>query len=96
MTLLAGLDVLGFGVRDVAILDGLIVEPDGSETRVDCSGLVALPALVDPHTHLRNHGPGTAETIETGSLAAARGGYGAVCAMPNTVPVADTAEICEY
>jgi len=93
---LAGLDVLGFGVRDLAIRDGLIVEPDGSETRVDCSGLVALPALVDPHTHLRDPGPGTAETIETGSLAAARGGYGAVCAMPNTVPVADTAEICEY
>src|SRR5674476_508369 len=96
MTLLAGLDVLGFGVRDVATRDGLIVEPNGSETRVDCSGLVALPALVDPHTHLRDPGPGTAETIETGSLAAARGGYGAVCAMPNTVPVADTAEICEY
>ncbi|HEY5484741.1 MAG TPA: dihydroorotase, partial [Propionibacteriaceae bacterium] len=96
MTLLAGLDVLGQGVRDLAIRDGLIVEPDGTETRVDCSGLVALPALVDPHTHLRDPGPGTAETIETGSLAAARGGYGAVCAMPNTVPVADTAEICEY
>jgi dihydroorotase len=96
MTLLAGLDVLGFGVRDVAIRDGLIVEPDGTETRVDCTGLVALPALVDPHTHLRDPGPGTAETIETGSLAAARGGYGAVCAMPNTVPVADTSEICEY
>src|SRR5665811_1622710 len=96
MTLLAGLDVLGCGVRDVAIRDGLIVEPDGTEERVDCTGLVALPALVDPHTHLRDPGPGTAETIETGSLAAARGGYGAVCAMPNTVPVADTAEICEY
>ncbi len=96
MTLLAGLDVLGLGARDVAIRDGLVVEPDGTERRVDCSGLIGLPALVDPHTHLRDPGPGTAETIETGSLAAARGGYGAVCAMPNTVPVADTAEICEY
>jgi dihydroorotase len=96
MTLLVGLDVLGLGVRDVAIRDGLIVEPDGTETHVDCTGLVALPALVDPHTHLRDPGPGTAETIETGSLAAARGGYGAVCAMPNTVPVADTPEICAY
>ncbi len=96
MTLLVGVDVLGEGVRDLAIRDGLIVEPDGSETRVDCTGLVALPALVDPHTHLRDPGPGTAETIETGSLAAARGGYSAVCAMPNTVPVADTPEICEY
>ena len=72
MTLLVGLDVLGLGVRDVAIRDGLIVEPDGTETHVDCTGLVALPALVDPHTHLRDPGPGTAETIETGSLAAAQ------------------------
>ena len=63
MTLLVGLDVLGQGVRDVAIRDGVIVEPDGSEVRVDCTGLVALPALVDPHTHLRDPGPGTAETI---------------------------------
>ena len=58
--------MLGFGVRDLAIRDGLIVEPDGTEKRVDCTGLVALPALVDPHTHLRDLGPGTAETIETG------------------------------
>jgi dihydroorotase len=96
MTLLVGLDVLGEGIRDLAIRDGLIVEADGAEVRINCTGLVALPALVDPHTHLRDPGPGTAETIETGSLAAARGGYGAVCAMPNTVPVADTPEICEY
>jgi len=96
MTLLVGVDVLGQGVRDLAVRDGVLVEPDGSETRVDCTGLVALPALVDPHTHLRDPGPGTAETIESGSLAAARGGYGAVCAMPNTVPVADTAAICAY
>lgn len=96
MTVLVGLDVLGQGVRDVAIRDGVIVEPDGTERRVDCRGLVALPALVDPHTHLRDPGPGTAETIESGSRAAARGGYGAVCAMPNTVPVADTPEICAY
>lgn len=96
MTLLVGIDVLGQGVRDLAIRDGEIVVPDGTEARVDCQGLIALPALVDPHTHLRDPGPGNAETIATGSLAAARGGYGAVCAMPNTVPVADTAEICEY
>ncbi|MBI4899927.1 MAG: dihydroorotase [Actinobacteria bacterium] len=96
MTVLVGVDVLGEGVRDVAIRDGVIAEADGTETRVDCSGLVLLPALVDPHTHLRDPGPGDAETIESGSRAAARGGYGAVCAMPNTVPVADTAEICTY
>ncbi|HSN10612.1 MAG TPA: dihydroorotase [Propionibacteriaceae bacterium] len=96
MTVLVGLDVLGQGVQDIAIRDGVIVVPDGTETRVDCQGLVALPALVDPHTHLRDPGPGTSETIESGSRAAARGGYGAVCAMPNTVPVADTPEICTY
>ncbi len=96
MTVLVGVDVLGQGVRDIAIHDGVIAEPDGSERHVDCRGLVALPGLVDPHTHLRDPGPGTAETIESGSRAAARGGYSAVCAMPNTLPVADTAEICAY
>ena len=64
MTLLVGLDVLGQGVRDLAVRDGVLVEPDGTEVVVDCTGLVALPALVDPHTHLRDPGPGTAETIE--------------------------------
>ncbi len=98
MTLLVGVDVLGQGAGDLAIVDGVLVDPGSRDDweRVDCSGLVALPAFVDMHTHLRDPGTGEAETIETGSRAAAAGGYGAVCAMPNTVPVADTAEICAY
>jgi dihydroorotase len=57
--------------------------------------LVALPGFVDLHTHLREPGRENSETIATGSLAAARGGYVAVSAMANTLPVADTAAIVE-
>ena len=62
---------------------------------VDADGLVALPGLVDLHTHLREPGREDAETVETGSRAAALGGYTAVCAMANTSPVADTAGVVE-
>ena len=58
-------------------------------------GLVALPGLVDLHTHLREPGREDAETVETGSRAAALGGYTAVHAMANTEPVADTAGVVE-
>jgi dihydroorotase len=63
--------------------------------RVDGDGLVLLPGLVDLHTHLREPGREDAETIETGSRAAALGGYTAVFAMPNTEPAADTAGVVE-
>ncbi len=98
MTLLVGVDVLGQGPRDLAIRDSVLVDPAqaGDWNRVDGAGLVALPGLVDPHTHLRDPGTGESETIESGSRAAVRGGYTAVCAMPNTTPVADTAEVCAY
>ena len=59
------------------------------------TGLVALPGLVDLHTHLREPGREDAETVESGSRAAALGGYTAVCAMANTSPVADTAGVVE-
>ena len=59
------------------------------------TGLVALPGLVDLHTHLREPGREDAETVEPGSRAAALGGYTAVCAMANTSPVADTAGVVE-
>ena len=59
------------------------------------AGLVALPGLVDLHTHLREPGREDAETVESGSRAAALGGYTAVCAMANTDPVADTAGVVE-
>ena len=62
---------------------------------IDASGLVALPGLVDLHTHLREPGREDAETVETGSRAAALGGFTAVHAMANTSPVADTAGVVE-
>src|SRR5262249_56634732 len=60
-------------------------------SRLDAGGLVALPGLVDLHTHLREPGREDAETVQTGTRAAALGGYTAVFAMANTDPVADTA-----
>jgi dihydroorotase len=60
---------------------------------VDVGGLILAPGFVDLHAHLREPGREDAETIETGSRAAAAGGYTAVCAMPNTEPVADNAAV---
>ncbi len=97
--LLRGADVLGEGQRELYLHEGHIADPARAprNTRVvDCSGLVALPALVDPHTHLRDPGAGDAETIASGLRAAAAGGYGAVFAMPNTTPVADSPQVLEY
>ncbi len=62
---------------------------------LDAAGLVALPGLVDLHTHLREPGREDAETVETGTAAAALGGFTAVHAMANTDPVADTAGVVE-
>jgi dihydroorotase len=62
---------------------------------IDASGLVALPGLVDLHTHLREPGREDAETVQTGTAAAAMGGFTAVHAMANTDPVADTAGVVE-
>ena len=62
---------------------------------IEATGLIALPGLVDLHTHLREPGREDAETVETGSRAAALGGYTAVFAMANTLPVADTAGVVE-
>ena len=86
---------------DLLVRDGVIAEvgrglsaPRGAH-RLDAVGLVALPGLVDLHTHLREPGREDAETVETGSRAAALGGYTAVHAMANTDPVADTAGVVE-
>lgn len=79
----------------IYVRDGLIVEKGQEERVIDTEGLVALPGLVDLHTHLREPGREDAETVLTGSRAAALGGYTAVCAMANTSPVADTAGVVE-
>ena len=86
------------GITDVLIEDEEISAvgqglAGGRAGIVDCEGLVLAPGLVDLHAHLREPGFEHKETIETGSRAAAAGGYTAVCAMPNTDPVADNAAV---
>lgn len=93
---LRGVSVLGRGKQDLVLRDGVIADDrSGGAEIIDADGLVALPGLVDLHTHLREPGREDAETVETGSRAAALGGYTAVCAMANTSPVADTAGVVE-
>ena len=62
---------------------------------IDCAGLILVPGFVDLHAHLREPGREDAETVASGTRAAARGGFTAVCAMANTDPVADSAAIVE-
>src|SRR4029450_911574 len=79
--LIKGVSVLGGEPTDLLIRDGHIAAGDaGTADVIDAAGLVALPGLVDLHTHLREPGREDAETVETGSRAAAVGGYTAVCA----------------
>jgi dihydroorotase len=62
---------------------------------IDMQGMTLAPTLVDLHTHLREPGKEDAETVQSGSASAVRGGFGAISAMPNTNPVADTAGVVE-
>lgn len=87
-------------VADVLVEDGRIasvgtdIDP-GDAHVVDCSGAIVAPGFVDMHTHLREPGREDEETIASASEAAACGGYTAICAMPNTDPVADGAAVVE-
>ena len=84
-------------VEDVLVVDETVEAIGEGDARgakvVDGDGLVLAPGLVDLHAHLREPGREDAETVETGSRAAALGGYTAICAMPNTDPVADSAAV---
>jgi len=97
---LRGARPLGGPPVDLLVRDGLIEDigtglgAAGAHV-VDADGLIALPGLVDLHTHLREPGREDAETVESGTRAAALGGFTAVHAMANTDPVADTAGVVE-
>lgn len=83
---------------DVVIESGRVFDAKTSGIQhevIDCNGLVVLPGFVDLHTHLREPGFENSETIESGTISAAAGGYTAVHAMANTFPVADTAGVVE-
>ena len=98
--LLRGVRPYGEDAVDV-LLDGGVIASIGSDLAgsadevIDGAGAVLLPGLVDLHTHLREPGREDAETVSSGSAAAALGGYTAVFAMPNTDPAADTAGVVE-
>jgi len=90
------IDESGETFADVAVRDGVVVGvgPDLNASRIiDASGCVVSPGLVDLHAHLREPGKEEAETVDSGSRAAALGGYTAVLAMPNTTPAIDCASV---
>ncbi|MGI8334004.1 dihydroorotase [Actinomadura scrupuli] len=92
--------ILGGDAQDLLVRDGVIAEvgaglSEADAQPVEAGGLIALPGLVDLHTHLREPGREDAETVASGTRAAALGGYTAVHAMANTHPVADTAGVVE-
>jgi dihydroorotase len=88
-------------VADVLIEDGRIagagenMEAPGAEI-FDASGMIVAPGFIDMHVHLREPGFEHAETIESGSRAAAAGGFTSICSMPNTAPVNDSATVTKY
>jgi dihydroorotase len=93
---LRGVRVLDGPPSDLCFADGVVSAEAGAGASVlDADGLIALPGLVDLHTHLREPGREDAETVASGTQAAALGGYTAVHAMANTDPVADTAGVVE-
>jgi dihydroorotase len=98
--LIKNASVLGGDPQDLLLRDGIIAEagalgPVAGTVVIDAGGLIVLPGLVDLHTHLREPGREDAETVDTGTRAAALGGFTAVHAMANTDPVADTAGVVE-
>jgi dihydroorotase len=92
----AAMDVLldGEKIREFASA-GKIAAPQNVEI-FDAAGLIVAPGFIDIHAHLREPGQESSETIKTGTHAAARGGFTAVCCMPNTKPVNDNASVTRF
>jgi dihydroorotase len=95
----SGVDATG----DVLLVDGVVAEVStrkgqmsGAAHEVDCSGLLVVPGLIDPHVHLREPGGEHKETIQTGADAAIFGGFTSVGCMPNTNPCLDSAPLVEF
>ena len=89
-------DILLDGDRIAEIAPtGKIVDTNGAAA-FDASGFIVAPGFIDLHVHLREPGQENSETIETGTRAAARGGFTVVCSMPNTQPVNDNASITRF
>lgn len=88
-------------ICDLLVENGIITKCDknieGSfDEVINADGLLVMPGLIDLHVHLREPGFEYKETIETGSKAAAKGGYTSICAMPNTKPAVDSVETVKY
>lgn len=87
-------------VQDVLIENDRIIKVadsvrDDADTVLDAKGMYVMPGFIDLHVHLRDPGLTYKETLETGGMAAARGGVTTICAMPNTRPVTDTSQMIE-
>ena len=87
-------------VQDVLIENDRIIKVadsvrDDADTVLDAKGMYVMPGFIDLHVHLRDPGLTYKETLETGGMAAARGGVTTICAMPNTRPVKDTSQMIE-
>jgi dihydroorotase len=85
-------------IMDIGVKNGKIVDPKTLKKaeKIDVSGKIVAPGFIDLHVHLREPGNSAAETIATGTKAAAAGGFTTIVAMPNTTPAADTAAAIEY
>ncbi|MGQ9610016.1 MAG: dihydroorotase [bacterium] len=86
---------------DILIADGKIIKigsisPDSKARVIDAEGYIVVPGLIDMHVHLREPGQEYKETIMTGTLSAAKGGFTSIAAMANTNPVADSPEIIRF
>ena len=95
------IDANGNFQGDILIIDGIInqigkeINKDGIEV-IDAKGYTVMPSFIDTHAHFREPGLTHKEDIESGSKAAAKGGYTGVCLMGNTNPICSTKEVVEY